>query len=397
MLAARQRKEVVATQASAVLELDPNSFRAVLRRALDKDTIELLSWSAEPLGGAANDVTGGLFLVTGTAHDRGEVAPWSLVVKVARNPSDALMPTEDRSHVNYWRREPLLYQSGLLEALPLGFAAPRCYGVDESRPGQVTVFLEHVSDDEDNRWPIERYALAARHLGRFNGAFLVGRPVPREDFLCRGYLRMMAAWLEPYFGRASSTLDHPMVRETWSRSLIEWQIRVFDDRAAFFAALDRLPPTFCHLDAWRKNLLSRRLADGTVETVAIDWGFGGIGALGEDLATLVGADVMTWLREPEELPQLEAAVFDAYLEGLADVGWRGDRRLARLGYTITVALRWGGMPFWAWIDDEAFTSRLELTWQRPFAELLARQARLTAVLCDRADEARALIAELGLD
>jgi len=29
-------------------------------------------------------------------------------------------------------------------------------------------------------WPLERYGLAARHLGQFNGRYLTGTPLPQH-------------------------------------------------------------------------------------------------------------------------------------------------------------------------------------------------------------------------
>ena len=69
-------------------------------------------------------------------HER----PWSLVLKVL---GPAAGP-DDPTHIDYWKRELLLYSSGLLDDLPAGLCAPRCYGCDEPMDGVVWLWLEHV-------------------------------------------------------------------------------------------------------------------------------------------------------------------------------------------------------------------------------------------------------------
>ena len=43
--------------------------------------------------------------------------------------------TADPAHPDYWQREALTFGSGLLDALPEGFAAPRCFEIAEIDDG----------------------------------------------------------------------------------------------------------------------------------------------------------------------------------------------------------------------------------------------------------------------
>src|SRR5258708_11124176 len=74
------------------------------------------------------------------------------------------------------------------------------------------------------------------------------------------------------------------------------------------------------------------------EVVAMDWAICGYGALGGDLYALIIATTTLFEVEPAALPELDTAVFSAYLEGLQDAGWQGNPELARLGYTAWTAL-----------------------------------------------------------
>jgi hypothetical protein len=109
---------------------------------------------------------------------------------------------------------------------------------------------------------------------------------------------------------------------------------------------ERLPRTFCHLDAYRPNLFLRRDARGSTQTVAVDWAFTGIAGLREEIANLLAASLI-WLEyDAEDAKGLDEAVFRGYLTGLKEAGWRGDLRVARLGYTAACALRWGIVGLW---------------------------------------------------
>ena len=146
-------------------------------------------WEAVPLKAfGALDVARSAFNIRGMARVGVAERPWSLVLKVL---GPAAGP-DDPTHIDYWKRELLLYSSGLLDDLPAGLCAPRCYGCDEPMDGVVWLWLEHVREDRDRAWPLARWALAARHLGRFNGAYFVGRSLPRTSWLSGQRLRTLS-------------------------------------------------------------------------------------------------------------------------------------------------------------------------------------------------------------
>src|SRR3989442_799870 len=84
--------------------------------------------------------------------------------EICRAPSaeELTQATDERRQVLLdtlrWDREGEAYASGLLETLPRGLAAPRCFGV-ERREGTLWIWLEHVADDVA-QWDVARYALA---------------------------------------------------------------------------------------------------------------------------------------------------------------------------------------------------------------------------------------------
>ena len=170
-----------------------------------------------------NPVSQGIFRVTGTARSGGTSLAWAAVLKVCRAPSDEELAhaTPDRRTILIdilrWDREGEAYASGLLETLPDGLAAPRCFGVDR-HGGTLWIWLEYVADDAAE-WDVARYALAARHLGRLGGEYLAGRELPSREWLSRGWVR---AW-STYFSRTMPAIL--AADDVWAQPIV---VELFD-------------------------------------------------------------------------------------------------------------------------------------------------------------------------
>lgn len=128
-------------------------------------------------------------------------------------------------------------------------------------------------------------------------------------------------------------------KSAFPRPVSDEILRLWASHDALLATLDQLPRTFCQLDAYRPNLFLRRGAKGADQTVAIDWVFAGIGAIGEEIANLLAASLIWFEYDAAAARSLDEAVFAGYLDGLREAGWQGDPRLVRLGYTAACALR----------------------------------------------------------
>jgi len=387
--------------------LDRDSLIGPVRQALNDATAELIDWRHEPLAYTVRTpVSGGVHRLAGSARTRDGVRPWSLVLKVARSPAGGVWPDgrrvpegwgADPTHSQYWRREALVYRSGLLDDLPGDLAAPRCFGVVERGDDTIWLWLEEVQDAERRPWPLARYGVAARHLGQFNGAYLAGRPMPTQLWLNRGFLRAWtadparAAVIEP-IARAE-TWAHPLVRAAFPDPVAERLLRLHTEREDFLAALERLPQTLCHLDAFPGNLLARRTAAGGEQTVALDWAFVGIAAVGEEIGHLVAWSLMLGVVAVTEAEELRAIVLAGYREGLREAGWLGSTtertRAVERGAAVAAALRWALSAANSAVRpafDERARATLERNTGRPVAEGMARRARLVSFLLDWLDE-----------
>jgi hypothetical protein len=370
----------------------------LVRQAQDNPALEVLDWRCESLAGGSTKAK--VYRVSGSARATGQPIPWSFVLKILPAPSmgdtDVLAPNEDPHNSTYWKREFLVYESGLLDGLPHGFGAPHCFRAEEI-DGVCWLWLEDLGNLAGGEWSREQFAAAARHLGLFNEVWLAGRGLPSFDWLSTSLVRERAYMMDTDEHRLPDAVEalcqNPKMRPAWSDSIIASTRQLLAERQMFLGSLDRLPKTFQHQDAGRKNLFNRPAAAGAGTTLAIDWGFAGLGAVGGELASLVSGSAR-WFGDvhPAQLPEMEEAVFEGYLQGLSEAGWHGDRRAVRLGYLLTSCLMFA--PTWMGAlgrPSDNFRAQVEAVFRRPFQEVAWRWSEVNQHIVALAAEARALM------
>jgi hypothetical protein len=373
--------------------IDRATLTPPVRRALGRPTVQVIDWDVQPIhGGSGGGVrASAIYRCSGRARDQDHALPWSLILKTFTPAADA-----DPSSPYYPRREAQAYRSGWLDQLPGRLAAPGCYGVVEHPDGGIWVWLEEVTGDAGSRWPLERYALAARHLGQFNGAYLAGHPLPDWPWLSARWLRRVVAKAAPSIAQLPDVLAHPLGRRYFPGDTSARFSRLWAERERLLDALERLPRTICHLDAFSRNLFSRQ-ADHGGQTVVIDWAFVGGGAVGEELEPLLCRSLLFSDVELAQAHELDGMVFAGYLDGLRDAGWEGDPRQVRLGYTGAVTLRCLVMigevlPI---ILDESLHFVTPQIFGRPFEEMLDHSVACRRFQFGLEDEALELLDALS--
>jgi hypothetical protein len=375
-----------------IKDIDTAMLTSLVRQALNSRTAEINHWERYPVRYINTQESNlGLHRFKGRAQDQGEARLWSIMLKAVRAPINESNPT----FWNYHRREILAYQSGLLASLPGGLLAPRCLGITEHSEGVCWLWLEDLVDSVGRSWSLAEYGLAARHLGRFNGAYATGHPLPVLPWLSQNW---MLGWLADWEPICQETLKlirdehfwkHPLLMSAFPQSIAEDVLRLWSRHDTLLAVLDQLPRTFCHMDAYRPNLFICRDTQGLDQTVAIDWAFAGIGGLGEEIGNLFPASLIWFEYDAAEVESLDKAVFAGYLNGLREAGWQGDTRLVRLGYTAACALRWGVVGLW-WLralTDADLRADFEKEWNRSMPQLVLQFAKTTYYVLGLADEA----------
>jgi hypothetical protein len=194
--------------------------------------------------------------------------------------------------------------------------------------------LEDLTPLANDAWNLEQNAQAARALGKFNGVFLAGRPLPTAAWLNRDVFRQYVDMAAPVFNQLFEQRDHPRVRRMYSSTVVDSLAEMWRRREEHLAILDRLPQTLCHGDAQRTNLFLTTNASGQPETVAIDWANISVASIGMDLAQILLLSLN--LFDEAFTRALDTVLFENYLDGMRAAGWQGDPRWIRLGYTAAI-------------------------------------------------------------
>ena len=385
--------------AQRLASVDAALLSPFVRQALGDDSAAVLDWRCVPLRGGmaqANGGSYGVYRFSGQARCHDTVQAWSLVLKAtaAAVLAAGSIASADESHIFYWKREVLIYQSGLLADLPDGLVAVRCLGVVEYPDQEFWIWLEDV---EDSTWVRQDYRLVAYHLGQFNGAYLAGRPLPRASWLSSGPVQLWLEWAEPGIAEIETLSRLPINRLWVDSSGVARMRNLWAQRERLLCGLDRLPRTFCHHDAYRRNLMLRRSRMGKRESVAVDWAAAGTGGVGVELEALIGAGASMYQIPARELKDYEATAFGGYMAGLRQAGCDVNPRTVRFGFAAAAALHYGvGLTGFllSVLADEQQVQFLERFFGRPRGELMAEQAVFHRYFLDLGEEALALLEQL---
>jgi hypothetical protein len=332
-----------------------------VRRSLGAETLRIVTWSCQQIRGGIGGLSAGhstIHRYSGRAHIKAATLEWSLILKTLYPPDE---PGQS-SDYEYWRREAHAYESGLLDDLPGGLFAPRCFGVANQPGGECYIWMEDVADefgsgdDIGPDWPLEHYGIVAQHPGQFNGTYLAGQPIPSFSWLRRsatGYLRQRVAGAARGITRLGESLDDPLMHRLFPSDRVDFLMHMWAEHEDYLNALDRMPPTLCHGDAFRRNLFARATPSGTFQTGLIDWASVGMGWAGSEIGSLVRSTLVFGEVGWSEANELDRIAFQGYLEGLRDAGWRGDPRRVRFGFVAPFAvafLRRPGAIFRRFVD-----------------------------------------------
>ncbi|MFD2329412.1 phosphotransferase [Cohnella sp. GCM10020058] len=303
------------------------------------EELSLAEWSMTKLNWkASNTVTDALYRITGMVLVDGMTLDWSFILKVIIPAPE----TDDPNHYCYWKREPLLYQSGLLKTLPEPVRAPQCYGVEQGDDGTWRMWLEEITEHSDGPWELPRYGEIAEMLGQFNGAYLAGLPLPSEPWLCRGFLQSWTHECDKYdsgIARLEETWAQSRVKELLPEGTFERYLSFCQNRELLLASLQKLPKVLTHNDAWRPNLFPSAGRGLTM----IDWSNCGLAGVGEELGRYYGLSLNADLGALADKRAFADEMAIRYCEGLRKAGWYGDDRLAKFGFMASAGTRCGMM------------------------------------------------------
>lgn len=361
--------------------IDTVMLTPLVRQSGQRDKAEIMDWKMETLygGGSLNSE---IRRFSGTARQADDLFPWSLILKIIRSPDGQ----DDPSSLRYWKREALAYASGLLDQLPGKICAPRCFEIVEQSGFEIWLWMEEIVDAIRGTWSLDHYGNVARQLGQFNAVGFEQQDQFNQPWFTKGILRDWIGDTAPEF--PTNILAHPLVSRVWPEDIYQWMLRIWSKHEAWIDNIKRQPQTFAHLDAFRRNMLSRRDSQNNLQTVMIDWAFAGSAAAGEEIAPLVAASLNFLEFDSAQTKSLDQVVFEGYVEGLHEAGWRGDPRIVRSTYAVSSILRLcigvSGVAFM--VADESQHKLLEQIFGHPLEELLDVWTNTNRFLFQLADE-----------
>jgi hypothetical protein len=376
--------------------VDKNIVLDVARLATGCHDLEIDTWETTTLSVQGRR---SIFRFSGIGNDGSRSLTWSVVLKQIRAPEDPDAPDVEVNHCFYWEREYLLYKAGIPQSLTGELRAPRCFGTVQPTPDLRWIWLEDLTDRYNWTWPIAHYAKTAYHLGRFNGEYLVGKPILGGDYIAKNALRCGCEYYIADFERYRdpSLWEHPLLRRAYPKPVIEKLDQLAADQDRLFSVLENLPQTFCHLDAWHGNMAAVENADRSVSTVLFDWALAGYGAPGEEIGNLIWSAFLEFKVDTRHAARLETEVFNHYLQGLGGSGWQPDPIPVRIAYLIRSGLLFG---FQLEIVDDAINEdtceATEEFYGKPINQLVTQRARVTYLLLERMDELRSLLDKYSL-
>lgn len=375
--------------------MDPRSWLrdtdlvAPVQRLLGAGSVTVERWSAERLARSAGE-TLGVWRVTGEANVNDALTPFGFILK-GWAASDG---PQDPTAWDWPHREVRICASGLLDQLPGGLAAPRCLGEIRCADDTTWAWMTSVSAGALERWGLEHFALVARRLGRFNGAYLSGEPLPQAEWMSRGWTRKWTEAARDAIERFDQYIAQPLVAQAFPPAERHERERLFAARHRWFDVIDALPQTFSHLDAYPRNVFLRPRPPGEVELSLVDWSFTGTAAVGEELVALVSSSFLFGESGDLTCDQLDQVVFPAYVAGLRDAGWHGNERLVRIAFTGSLAMRYlvgtlrTALPVLASPHAEAIIGQ---AFGASLEQVNERAARHDAWAFGRADEFQRLV------
>jgi hypothetical protein len=308
----------------------------------------------------------------------------------------SLPSDEDRAQfVSYypWHYELDIHEAGIESVLPPGLRMPVLYHVARPDSDHMGLWWEFI-DQRPSRWELADYRLAARLLGQLAARRRAGAEVnealpeiarKNDGSALRFYTRRRVLGGVLPALQAGQMWQHPVLRAALDRAgdpdLAADMLALGSRVPQLLDMLDELPQTYAHGDASPQNLLLPAAQPGTV--VVIDWGFGTLLPVGFDLGQLLVGLAHAGENDLAELPAIDATIFPAYLDGLADEDYKVDPAQVRTGYVGSLAARSAlcAIPVEMLGDAEADAEADEAT-----IAMFTRRLQLTRLMLDIAAE-----------
>ncbi|KNF07598.1 choline/ethanolamine kinase [Gottschalkia purinilytica] len=357
----------------------------LISKSFNSNDITNITYNYTPIVSSKGAATDGVYRVYGKAKVKSITKDWSFILKVL---SSTQVGETDICHPLYWKREAIIYDSTLLDTLPSKLKGPKCYSIEKQTDNSIWLWMEELSDD--SLWSLDQYSKSAKILGNFNGEYISKKAMPNYPWLTqngspRATLHHLS-WIKKSI-EDKAIWEHPMIRSAFSKSTSKHLIKLWNDSPFLLDKLETLSETFCHLDAFRRNMF---FSQDNILTL-IDWSYAGKGIIGTDISDLASASFSmfeTNLSKPNDLFDI---ILESYIDGLKDVGWNGSYEKIKFAFYTISALKYGCLLMWLPnISDKTSYKIWEQISKHSMEEYIHQQGILVSYLLSLSDEARKL-------
>ena len=131
----------------------------------------------------------------------------------------------------------------------------------------------------------------------------------------------MLTLIKPVYDQFDEYCAHPINQRWFSADDAERTLALWSKRDTLVTALDGLPQTFVHHDAFHRNLFAQKGPNGEEQTVAIDWSYAGRGPTGAEEGVRMAISLEFVDFDAAQAQELDRAIFTTYVDGLRASGW----------------------------------------------------------------------------
>lgn len=318
-------------QVGQLFDIPPGTLKPIVGQILGTTANPIGRLSAQKVGHSLGQTTVGIYRIVGNATTSTGEQLWSAVVKVLGQPAVSIPGMFLDS-----QREIEVYRSGVFSSICGGIRAAQCYAIQE-KDGLQLMWLEDLSHAPQPPWSSEQYIETAYHLGQFNG-YWPSESLPDWRWLNHGSLRqaLKKQAFQEALERLHQLQSHPVIAQVAPPDIAASTLQLWDEIDRLLEKVEQSPKGICHLDCHPRNLFPMHSMPGKSYTVAVDWAEVGIGPYGIDVGHLLIEAVKKMTIPSEQLRVLIEQSFEAYINGLTEVGWAGNVEQVRLTYLTRI-------------------------------------------------------------
>ena len=303
-------------------------------------------WSIEPLTVDNSTATLGIYRISGSALNcTGESVDWSTVLKILDAEKDST-----------GQREYLMASSAYLHSLSSGVRPALCYAATERNSSERWIWMEDLKNAVQPPWSSSTFLDVARDLGKFNGQSSLAPPT--EEWETTGLAAAMESLgISQRIANFETAASDAFISRMFGKSGAGAIQNVLSKYSQVVDGLAGISQIVAHGDFHAGNMFPI-VSNGVHEqTVAIDWAYSGMAALGEDAGNLIATAFRRYafnMAKLDEIGQqtrrygidmvrsdeLGQQVFDQYLEALLSINPDADVEDARTGFLA-------GFGYWA--------------------------------------------------